>query len=47
MEQYTVTGMSCAACSSRVEKGSIESAGCNILLGKSADKLYGSRGNCK
>ena len=27
MEQYNVTGMSCAACSARVEKSRIESSG--------------------
>ena len=32
MEQYTVTGMSCAACSTRVEK-----AGSYILLRESVD----------
>ena len=41
--QYIVTGMSCAACSSKSRKSSFESAGGNILLGKSAYQLYGSR----
>ena len=42
MEQYNVTGMSCAACSSRVEEGRIQSAGSYILLGQPSDKFYGS-----
>ncbi len=37
MEQYNVTGMSCAACSSRVEKAVIQGSGCDILFGQSAD----------
>ena len=41
MDQYTVTGMSCAACSARVEKAVSKVAGCYVLFRKSADKLYG------
>ena len=41
MKQYTVTGMSCAACSSRVEKAVSEGAGCHGLLGQPADQFHG------
>ena len=39
MERYTVTGMSCAACSTRVEKAvcaleGVESCTVNLLTGK-------------
>lgn len=43
MEQYIVTGMSCAACSSRVEKAVSKVPGVTSA-GKSAYQLYGSRG---
>ncbi len=46
MEQYIVTGMSCAACSSRVEKAVSKVPGvtsCSVVC----YQLYGSRGNCK
>lgn len=42
MIQYIVTGMSCAACSARVEKQFQKYRG-NILLSESPYKLYGSR----
>ena len=42
MEQYNVTGMSCAACSTRVEKAVLKVDGSDILLCKSFDKLHGS-----
>ena len=43
MEQFNVTGMSCAACSARVEKGRKERAGRYRLFGKPADQLHGRR----
>ena len=42
MKQYEVTGMSCAACSARVEKSRLQSAGCDFLLRQPADQLHGS-----
>ena len=45
MIQYIVTGMSCAACSARVEK-QFQSTGVTILLSESPYKLYGSRRHC-
>lgn len=47
MEQYNVTGMSCAACSARVEKAVSKVPGVTSCPSMSADELYGSRGNCK
>ena len=46
MEQYNVTGMSCAACSSQSGEGGIQGSGGDILFGQSADQLHGSGGNC-
>ena len=45
MEQYNVTGMSCAACSARVEKAVSQGAGRHGLLGEPADELDGRGGN--
>ena len=50
MEQYNVTGMSCAACSARVEKAVSHVPGVtrprrHILFGQPADQLHGRRGN--
>ena len=45
MEQYNVTGMSCAACSSQGGKGSFQSAGCHILFSQPADQFHGSGRN--
>ena len=42
MEQYSVTGMSCAACSARVEKAVSKVPGGHILLRKPFDQLHGS-----
>ena len=41
MEHYTVTGMSCAACSARVEKAVSEVPGVTRLLGQPADQFHG------
>ena len=43
MKQYEVTGMSCAACSARVEKSSVPSAGSNVLFCQPSYEFYGSR----
>ena len=43
MTQYEVAGMSCAACSARVEKGGVGTAGRGQLLGESADKFNDGR----
>ena len=43
MEHYTVTGMSCAACSARVEKAVSARTGRDELLGQPADQLNGRR----
>ena len=45
MEQYHVTGMSCAACSSRVEKAVSKVPGVESLFGQSADQFHGGRRN--
>ena len=45
MEQYTVTGMSCAACVTRVEKAVGKVPGVYVLLSKPFDKFHGHRGN--
>ena len=42
MEQFNVTGMSCAACSARVEKA-VKSVPGDRLFGKPADQLHGRR----
>lgn len=41
MEQYNVTGMSCAACSTRVEKAVSKVPGRYVLLGQPAHELHG------
>ena len=46
MKQYTVTGMSCAACSSRVEKAVSKVPGVTACSGQPADKFDGRRGRC-
>ena len=43
MEHYTVTGMSCAACSARVEKAVSARTGRDELLGQPADQFNGRR----
>lgn len=45
MEQYTVTGMSCAACSARVEKAVSKVPECYFLFSQFIDKFDGSRGS--
>ena len=45
MEQYNVTGMSCAACSARVEKAVKKVPGVTSLLGEPADQLHGRGGH--
>ena len=45
MEQYTVTGMSCAACSARVEKAVSKVPGVTELFRQPSDQLDGSGGN--
>ena len=41
MEQYNVTGMSCAACSARVEKAVSKVPGVTSLFSQSSDELDG------
>ena len=45
MEQYNVTGMSCAACSARVEKAVSKVPGVTVLLSQPSDQLHGSGRN--
>ena len=47
MKQYTVTGMSCAACERPGGKGSLPCGRCGVLLGKPFDKFHGSEGDVK
>jgi Cation transport ATPase len=49
MEQYTVTGMSCAACSSRVEKAVSKVAGvtaCSVSLLTNSMGVEGTAAAC-
>lgn len=41
MQQFIVTGMSCAACSARVGESCLEGGGSYILLSQSFDEFHG------
>ena len=44
MEQYNVTGMSCAACSARVEKAVSKVPGVTLLLREPSHQFHGCGG---